>query len=43
MAFWNAPSEDPFHREKSIEAAFKMSEALSKLNESLDRKGENKL
>ena len=43
MAFWNAPSEDPFHREKSIEAAFKMSEALNKLNESLDRKGENKL
>ena len=43
MAFWNAPSEDPFHREKSIEAAFKMSEALNKLNESLDRKGEDKL
>ena len=43
MAFWNAPSENPFHREKSIEAAFKMSEALNKLNESLDRKGENKL
>ena len=43
MAFWNAPSEDPLHREKSIEAAFKMSEALNKLNESLDRKGENKL
>ena len=43
MAFWNAPSEDPFHREKSIEAAFNMSEALNKLNESLDRKGENKL
>ena len=43
MAFWNAPSEDPFHREKSIEAAFKMSEALNKLNENLDRKGENKL
>ena len=43
MAFWNAPSEDPFHREKSIEAAVKMSEALNKLNESLDRKGENKL
>ena len=43
MAFWNAPSEDPFHREKSIEAAFKMSEALNKLNESLNRKGENKL
>ena len=43
MAFWNAPSEDPFHREKSIKAAFKMSEALNKLNESLDRKGENKL
>ena len=43
MAFWNAPSEDSLHREKSIEAAFKMSEALNKLNESLDRKGENKL
>ena len=43
MAFWNAPSEDPLHREKSIEAAFKMSEALNKLNESLDRKGEDKL
>ena len=39
MAFWNAPSEDPFHREKSIEAAFKMSEALNKLNENLDRRG----
>ena len=43
MAFWNAPSEDSLHREKSIEAAFKMSEALNKLNESLDRKGETKL
>ena len=28
MAFWNAPSEDPEHREKSVDAAFAMSEAL---------------
>ncbi len=43
MAFWNAPSEDPEHRERSIEAAFAMSTALEKLNKDLDRKDEDKL
>ena len=43
MAFWNAPSEDPFHREKSIDAAFAMTKALEKLNIDLNRSNEDKL
>ena len=43
MAFWNAPSEDPEHREKSIDAAFAMSDALEKLNIDLNRFDEDKL
>ena len=43
MAFWNAPSDDPQHREKSIDAAFAMSKALEKLNIDLDRHDEDKL
>ena len=43
MAFWNAPSDDPAHREKSIDAAFAMSKALEKLNKDLDRHDEDKL
>ena len=43
MAFWNAPSEDPEHREKSIDAAFAMSKALEKLNNDLNRLDEDKL
>jgi adenylate cyclase len=43
MAFWNAPSEDPEHREKSIDAAFAMSKALKQLNKDLNRVDEDKL
>ena len=43
MAFWNAPSEDQEHREKSVEAAFAMSKALEKLNSDLDRSDTEKL
>ena len=43
MAFWNAPSDDPAHREKSIDAAFAMSKALEQLNKDLDRHDEDKL
>ena len=43
MAFWNAPSEDPGHREKSIDAAFAMGKALEKLNIDLNRSNEDKL
>ena len=43
MAFWNAPSEDPYHREKSIDAAFAMTKALEKLNIDLNRSNEDKL
>ena len=43
MAFWNAPSDDPEHREKSIDAAFAMSKALEQLNKDLDRHDEDKL
>tara|TARA_Y100001958_G_C21244719_1_gene573987 strand:+ start:490 stop:2673 length:2184 start_codon:yes stop_codon:yes gene_type:complete len=43
MAFWNAPSEDKNHREKSIKAAFAMSKAIDKLNLDLGRTEEDKL
>jgi adenylate cyclase len=43
MAFWNAPSEDPEHREKSINAAFAMSKALEQLNKDLNRLDDDKL
>ncbi len=43
MAFWNAPSEDEEHREKSIEAAFAMSKALNILNEEREKLKEEKL
>ena len=43
MAFWNAPSEDQEHREKSIDAAFAMSKALEQLNKDLNRFDEDKL
>ena len=43
MAFWNAPSEDTNHREKSIQAAFAMSKAIDQLNFDLGRSGEDKL
>ena len=43
MAFWNAPSEDPQHREKSIDAAFAMSKALEQLNVDLNRVDDDKL
>ena len=43
MAFWNAPSEDPEHREKSIDAAFAMSKALEQLNKELNRYDKDKL
>ena len=43
MAFWNAPSEDPDHREKSINAAFAMTKALEQLNIDLNRSNEDKL
>ena len=43
MAFWNAPSEDPDHREKSIDAAFAMSKALEQLNDDLNRLDDDKL
>ncbi len=43
MAFWNAPSEDDEHREKSIEAAFAMSKALNILNEEREKLKEEKL
>ena len=43
MAFWNAPSEDEEHREKSIEAAFAMSKALNVLNEEREKLKEEKL
>ena len=43
MAFWNAPSDDPDHREKSIDAAFAMSKALEKLNIDLNRSNEDRL
>ena len=43
MAFWNAPSEDPDHREKSINAAFAMTKALEQLNIDLNRLNEDKL
>ena len=43
MAFWNAPSEDEEHREKSIEAAFAMSKALNVLNEEREKLKEDKL
>ena len=43
MAFWNAPSEDPDHREKSIDSAFAMTKALEQLNIDLNRSNEDKL
>ena len=43
MAFWNAPSENPDHREKSIDAAFAMTKALEQLNIDLNRSNEDKL
>ncbi len=43
MAFWNAPSEDEEHREKSIDAAFAMSKALNILNEEREKLKEEKL
>ena len=43
MAFWNAPSEDTNHREKSIQAAFAMSKAIDQLNFDLGRSEEDRL
>ena len=43
MAFWNAPSEDEEHRERSIEAAFAMSKAINVLNEEREKLKEEKL
>ncbi len=43
MAFWNAPTEDSDHKEKSIDAAFAMSKALEKLNQELNRTNDEKL
>ena len=43
MAFWNAPSEDINHREKSIKAAFAMSKAIDQLNLDLGRTEKDKL
>ena len=43
MAFWNAPSEDTNHREKSIQAAFAMSKAIDQLNSDLGRSEEDRL
>ncbi len=43
MAFWNAPSKDEEHREKSIAAAFAMSKSLNVLNEEREKLKEEKL
>ena len=43
MAFWNAPLDDTFHKQKCLLTAIKMFDELEKLNEELGKEGIQKL
>ena len=43
MAFWNAPIDQRDHRERAIEAAFNMQNALNDLNNKLGKIDQDEL
>ena len=43
MAFWNAPTEQPDHRDRALQAAFAMQKALTNLNLDLERSEQDTL
>ena len=43
MAFWNAPTDQADHRERAIEAAFNMQNALKQLNKNLGKFDDDEL
>ena len=43
MAFWNAPTDQPDHRDRALQSAFAMQKALTQLNLDLGRSEQDKL
>ena len=43
MAFWNAPTDQPNHRDRALQSAFAMQKALTQLNLDLGRSEQDKL